>query len=222
MSGSVRLETTRLVIRDFNEADEADFFALVSNVQVTAPLSFGPKNRSEAATMLRGILARQAATPRDEYYLGITRREDEGRVIGFARLGLGSHQAASIGCAVHVDWWRQGIALEAATAMLDFGFGALGLHRISAEVGPENEASLALVRKLGFTREGVIRDHVHKGGVWRDSVSFGVLAHEWGNTPDAPAAPASTAARPRSTLLRPHLRTGSMEGANRPRKARKP
>jgi ribosomal-protein-alanine N-acetyltransferase len=63
--------------------------------------------------------------------------------------------------------------------MLGYAFGPLGLHRVTAAIGPENTASLALVDRLGFSREGVLRDHVHTNGAWRDSVLLSLLAPEW-------------------------------------------
>jgi RimJ/RimL family protein N-acetyltransferase len=63
--------------------------------------------------------------------------------------------------------------------MIGFGFQELGLHRISAAIGPDNAPSIAVVRRLGFTEEGTIRDHVFTNGAWRDSILYSVLAGEW-------------------------------------------
>ncbi|GAA1197158.1 hypothetical protein GCM10009675_10450 [Prauserella alba] len=63
--------------------------------------------------------------------------------------------------------------------MLELAFGALRRHRVSAAVGPDNEASHAVVRRVGFTREGLLRDHVFTNGAWRDSVLYSILAGEW-------------------------------------------
>jgi ribosomal-protein-alanine N-acetyltransferase len=75
---------------------------------------------------------------------------------------------------------RQGIAIEAVSAMLDFCFGELGLHRAQAFMHPDNAASIALVEKLGFCREGLLRDHLRVGDFWRDDVLYGLLGTEWG------------------------------------------
>jgi RimJ/RimL family protein N-acetyltransferase len=63
--------------------------------------------------------------------------------------------------------------------MITFGFEELALHRISAAIGPDNTASIAVVRKLGMQYKGRIRDHVFTNGAWRDSVLYAVLEHEW-------------------------------------------
>ena len=62
--------------------------------------------------------------------------------------------------------------------MLGFAFGTLRLHRVAAAIGPTNLPSLALIDKLGFQREGKIRDHVICDGHWRDSLLFSLLADD--------------------------------------------
>jgi len=62
--------------------------------------------------------------------------------------------------------------------MIRFGFDQLGLHRISAAIGPGNAASIAVVSKLGMRYEGRIRHHVHTNGAWRDSLLYSVLEDE--------------------------------------------
>jgi ribosomal-protein-alanine N-acetyltransferase len=86
----------------------------------------------------------------------------------------------NIGYLIDPACQRQGIATEAVSAMLDFCFGELGLHRAQAFMHPDNAASIALVEKLGFCREGLLRDHLHTGDSWRDDVLYGLLGREWG------------------------------------------
>jgi ribosomal-protein-alanine N-acetyltransferase len=70
---------------------------------------------------------------------------------------------------------RQGIATEAVSAMLDFCFSELGLHRVQAFIHPDNIASLRLAQKLGFRREGLLRDNLRVGDVWRDDALYALL-----------------------------------------------
>lgn len=126
--------------------------------------------------MLAGILERAHQEPRTEFYLAVDRNES---LIGFARLGLAGVQAAKLGYAVRADQWGNGYATDAIRAILGFGFGVLELHRISAAIGPDNLASIAVVERLGFIREGRIRDHVYTDGAWRDSVLYSLLEREW-------------------------------------------
>ena len=70
---------------------------------------------------------------------------------------------------------RQGIATEAVSAMLDFCFGELGLHRVQAFIHPDNTASRTLVEKLGFRCEGLLRDNLRVDDVWRDDMLYALL-----------------------------------------------
>lgn len=70
---------------------------------------------------------------------------------------------------------RQGFATEAVSAMLDFIFGELGLHRVQAFIDPGNAASRALVEKLGFRCEGLLRDNLRVSDVWRSDLLYALL-----------------------------------------------
>lgn len=85
----------------------------------------------------------------------------------------------SIGYIIDPVHHRQGIATEAVTAMLDFCFGELCLHRLQAFIHPGNRASICLIEKLGFRREGLLRDHLRVGDEWRDDLLYALLAAEW-------------------------------------------
>ncbi len=86
---------------------------------------------------------------------------------------------ASIGYMIDPALHRQGIATEAVTAMLDFCVSELGLHRLQAFIHPDNRASIRLIEKLGFRREGLLRDNLRVGEVWRDDLLYALLAAEW-------------------------------------------
>ena len=70
---------------------------------------------------------------------------------------------------------RQGFATEAVSAMLDFCFGEIGLHRIQAFIHPDNIASRKLVEKLGFRSEGLLRDNLRVGDEWHDDMLYALL-----------------------------------------------
>ena len=88
-------------------------------------------------------------------------------------------KAAKLGFAIAADEWGHGYATDAARTLITFGFAKLGLHRISAAIGPENKTSIALVTSLGFQPEGRLRDHVFTCGAWRDSILYAILESDW-------------------------------------------
>mgnify|MGYP003851773773 FL=1 len=86
---------------------------------------------------------------------------------------------ANLGYAVHPDHQGEGYATEAARLIVDHGFAALGLHRVSATIHAGNEASKRVAEKLGFTHEGTKRDDDFLDGEYVDREVYAVLRGEW-------------------------------------------
>jgi RimJ/RimL family protein N-acetyltransferase len=170
--------TGRVVtMREFRSEDAADSLAIVGDDQVTQWLSFDSRDLAAAQAMIDGAVQWAQNEPRTEYYLAVLSEDDE--LVGFARLALAGVNAAKLGYAIRADRWGKGYATDATRRLIAFGFAELRLHRISAAIGPDNAASIAVVRKLGMQYEGRIRDHVFTNGAWRDSLLYAVLEHEW-------------------------------------------
>jgi RimJ/RimL family protein N-acetyltransferase len=68
---------------------------------------------------------------------------------------------------------------EALSAVLNYAFDELDLHRVEADVDPDHAASLALLNKFGFAREGLFRDRWFVHEEWHDSVMLGLLARDY-------------------------------------------
>lgn len=174
-----------VALRDFARGDIDAFAAIVGDDRVTRWLSFDSRTVSDARQMLTGIIERAGQDVRSEYYFAV---EVERRLVGFARIGLSGVRAGKVGYAIHADHWGRGYATSAVRVLADFAFTELELHRLTAAIGPENRASIAVVQRLGFLHEGRLRDHVWTNGAWRDSELFSLLAHEY-DALDVPPAP---------------------------------
>jgi [ribosomal protein S5]-alanine N-acetyltransferase len=174
----VRLAGDTVVLREFRIDDLDDAVAVVGDDRVTNWLSFDSRSRAETEAMIRGIIERSSATPRTEYYLAVALPTDD-HLVGFARLAPTAVKAGKLGYAIAADHWGHGYATDAVRTLVEFGLATLELHRISAAIGPDNKASMAIVERLGFVREGQIRDHVFTNGAWRDSVLYSMLADDW-------------------------------------------
>lgn len=176
----VQLTGRVVTLRELRPDDAADAFMIVGDDRVTHWLSFDSRDQAQTTAMIDGAVRRARDEPRTEYYLAVARADDpDQRMIGFARLGLTGHRAAKLGYAIHADHWGHGYATDAARTIVDFGFHTLGLHRITAAIGPSNAASIAVIKRLGMSYEGRLRDHVYTNGAWRDSLLYSVLAPEW-------------------------------------------
>jgi [ribosomal protein S5]-alanine N-acetyltransferase len=174
----VRIAGDGTSLREFRSDDVDDALAIVGDDRVTTWLAFDSRTREQALATVNGAVERAKLDPREEYYFAITRRNDD-QLIGFIRLGLAGEKAAKLGYAIAADHWGNGYATDAARQMLQFGFDTLGLHRISAAIGPSNLSSIAVVKRLGFAYEGRIRHHVHTNGDWRDSLLYSILVDDW-------------------------------------------
>jgi len=87
-------------------------------------------------------------------------------------------QNAYLGFYGMAGYARRGLMAEAVRLTALYAFGDLGLHRLEANIQPENAASIALVRRVGFRREGFSPRYLQIGGVWRDHERWALLADE--------------------------------------------
>jgi ribosomal-protein-alanine N-acetyltransferase len=88
-------------------------------------------------------------------------------------------QSATVGYFVGAPFAQQGYATEALQLMLRFAFKEAKLHRVEADIQPHNMASIALVKRAGFTYEGLSRRLVKIAGKWRDHERWAILAEDW-------------------------------------------
>ena len=112
---------------------------------------------------------------------GITRK-DEGYIIGSCGY-YGFHaryRRASIGYELARNYWRQGIMTEALRTIIGFGFGELALNRLEAVVMTENTASINMLEKLGFRKEGLLEEYEKWGSKgFVDLCMFAMLRKAW-------------------------------------------
>ena len=107
--------------------------------------------------------------------------EVEGRFVGQLSVGsvvLGSFRSCYVGYWVSRSVAGQMVIPTALAVAGDYVLGTLGLHRIEVNIRPENTASLAVVRKLGFRREGLRPHYLHIAGAWRDHLSFALTTED--------------------------------------------
>ena len=127
--------------------------------------------------MLEAV-AQAVETPRRNYEFGVEERES-GLLIGNCRLSpTGRNAEATMGYVYRRDRWGRGYGTEVVIALLDFGFGQLGLHRISASAHVDNAASWRVMEKAGMRREGRLRDGLQMSSGWADVYLYAILASD--------------------------------------------
>ena len=122
---------------------------------------------------------RTAATPTGQRFVICT--NTDGALVGVANLSQifhGPFRNAYLGYYAFTPYEGRGLMREGLQLTIRQAFGALHLHRIQANVQPENERSIALLRSLGFSEEGYARRYLKVGGRWRDHVLFALLADD--------------------------------------------
>jgi ribosomal-protein-alanine N-acetyltransferase len=173
------LKTSRLLLRPLQQSDAATIFALRSNLDVTRYVGYTRWTSIERAYELieKDILAMSAG----EYLRFGLVRLDDASLIGTCLLYDLDTQCrrAEIGYDLLPDMWGQGFIHEALLSLLQFGFTELGLNRVEADVDPDNAGSIKTLERLGFQREGYLRERWIVNGVKFDTVYYGLLLSEW-------------------------------------------
>lgn len=173
------LPASRIRLRRLGEGDIGALFEVFSHPQVMRYWSRPPYESEDDARILLESIERGAHDGRLLQW-GIARLQDD-RVIGTCTLAGICHEngRAEVGFALGRPHWGQRYANEALTVALDHAFGTLRLHRIEADVDPRNTPSLRTLERLGFVREGYLRQRWAVGGERQDSVLLGLLASDW-------------------------------------------
>jgi len=107
----------------------------------------------------------------------------DGRIAGFVTLSeivRGAFQNAYLSYAAVAAFAGSGAMTEGVALVAGEAFGPLGLHRLEANVQPLNDRSLALVRRLGFVREGFSERYLYVAGQWRDHERWALRSEQWG------------------------------------------
>lgn len=172
------LHTDRLLLRPFTEADTDDIFSLMSNPRVLRYWDAPPWQDHAQAD--RFIARCKSAAEQGVVPLAIVRSID-GMFIGWCSLHDVDleFRSASLGFCLNESAWGQGFATEAASALLGWAFNTLDLIRVQSETDTRNVAPNRVLGKLGFLREGTLRENCIVNGEVSDSWIYGLLRREW-------------------------------------------
>ena len=173
------LHTTRLRLRPFDDADQNDLSALHSNVRVMRYWDSPPwSDHSRAERFIASC--RQIAEEGTGARFAIERRVD-GSFIGWGGLTRWNPDFVSVSLGYCFDdaAWGHGYATEALRAALQWAFDSLALNRVQAETDTRNLASAHVLEKLGFVREGTLREDCVVSGEVSDSWVYGLIRREW-------------------------------------------
>jgi [ribosomal protein S5]-alanine N-acetyltransferase len=173
------LRGRRVSLRWLERADVPALHQVFSNPDVMLYWSRPPfVDESEALALLEQI--HRLFAERSLFQWGVVRNDDD-RVIGTCTLSHldARNLRAELGYALGRAHWGQGLMGEALPLVLQYAFGTLGLRRLEADVDPRNENSIRSLARLGFQREGLLRERWFVAGEVQDSALYGLLRREW-------------------------------------------
>lgn len=176
------LETERLLLREITPSDVSALLTHFGNSEVVRFIQMQPiKTIEQANEWLKWMGGFFAA--KDGLRWGIVEREGE-QFVGSAGLHRWDREAhvAELGCDIAYPFWGQGYGQEAMRRIIEFGWEQMKLNRIEADVVKGNIRSIHVLEKLGFRKEGMLRQRVLKGGKYYDVYLFGLLRKEYAGT----------------------------------------
>lgn len=165
----MEIVTARLRLRSARPDDLEEMHAVLSDPRATRWWSTPPHiSLDQTAAWLDSMIANGPDQP--DFVV-----ERDGRVIGKA----GFWRLPEIGYILHPDHWGQGLAHEATSAAIGHVFATGDLDELTADVDPENLASIRLLERLGFVRTGFAERALKIGDEWKDSIYFALSRAVW-------------------------------------------
>jgi RimJ/RimL family protein N-acetyltransferase len=170
-AGSLRLRTIL-------EKDSDAFLEIFSDEQTMEYWSGSPISKPEEAVEM---VREEIRLAQSEYCLnwGIALPDNDLLIGKFTLFNFHrQNRRAEVGYVLNRAHWGKGYMSMVMQRVLDFAFDDLSLHRLEADTDPHNAASLALLEKFGFRREGYFRERWYVHEKWLDSVMLGLLKSE--------------------------------------------
>lgn len=170
----MRLETERLILRNFEENDYDDLFEFLSQRKDDEFESYPDITYDNG----REHLAYRVGS--DEFFA--IELKETGKVIGNIYFGNRDFESKELGYIVNKNYQRKGYAREAITEIIKEAFDS-GVHRVYAECAPRNECSWKLLESLGFEREAFFRQNVYfkkdecGKPMWQDTYVYSMLTN---------------------------------------------
>ena len=173
------IRTSRLVLRVPELSDAEALFSIFSDPEVMRYWSTQPWQHVQEATAR--IERDRAALLNGSAVRLLLQPVNGGSILGAVTLlgFVASSRRAEVGYLLSRQAWGKGLVHEALCGLLTYGFNKLSLRRVEADVEPRNERSVKVLERLGFVREGFLRERWLIGDAVSDTALYGLLAREW-------------------------------------------
>lgn len=175
------LHTQRLLLRNFNASDLEAFLAYRNEPEVSKYQGWVlPYTREQGEVFIAEM--KDIHAPKQGQWLQLALELKETAVlVGDVAFFIKSDdiRQAVIGFTIARPYWQKGFATEALTALLDYLFEDLDLHRVTADCDTDNTGSWRTLEKLGFRREALFVESLHIDGRYTSEFYYGMLQREW-------------------------------------------
>lgn len=172
------LETKRLILRKIVEDDAGEILECFSDEEV---LRYYGQEALESINQVKGIIKNFSKGYEEKRLIkwGIQLKGKEKLIgtIGFQEWSPG-HKKANVSYALFPEYWNKGYATEAVHEAISYGFHELQYNRIGAIVFTQNSGSIALLSKVGFKKEGTLREYLYQNNIPFDTYVYSLLREE--------------------------------------------
>ncbi|MFA9214345.1 MAG: GNAT family N-acetyltransferase [Candidatus Methylacidiphilales bacterium] len=174
------IETNRLILRPVNADDVEAVFEIRSN---PITMHFIPRpmaeNLGDAMAVIQ--LIDEGIANKTRINWAITLKENTQQligIIGFVKINQ-DNQRAEIGYVLNENFQKRGIMLEAVNAIVEFGFQQFNFHSIEAVINPQNQPSIGVVTKCGFTKDAYFKDYTFHNNQYTDALVFSKVVNQF-------------------------------------------
>lgn len=180
----MKLETKRLILRDWRNGDQKDTIEGINNLNITKWLLVVPYpyTKRDADWWIGHCKKKQKKGIREGYSLAIELKSEKKVIGGISLDHVDTFQGnASIGYWIAEPYWKQGFGSEALGELLKFAFNKLKLERVEAGVVVGNPSSGKLLEKFGAKQEGLKRNAIRckADGIIKNEYVYGLLKEDW-------------------------------------------
>lgn len=172
----IRLETDRLIIRDHKESDLENHHSLISDIEVMAYIEDIKTNSLKESKENLDFSINESQKEDRKCYFFLVELKDSAEFVGSVGFTIieknNSGGLAEMGYFILKKHWANGYVSEASKAVVNYAFGVLGLHKISAGCNAKNTGSENIMKKLGMHKEAHFKSHVLHNDTWCDRLVY--------------------------------------------------
>jgi [ribosomal protein S5]-alanine N-acetyltransferase len=171
------INTERLNLREIKQDDAESIYKLLSNPEVIKHDSFELFTNIKQAEDLIKCFSDEYKQ-RSSIFWGICLK-NESEIIGFCKCEIEIPEVrAEFGYDLRHEYWNMGIMTEALDSIIEFTFNTIDVNRIEALVSTKNNGSIRVLEKLGFIKEGILRERSCFRGSYHDMAMLSILKKE--------------------------------------------